>query len=240
MIQSITVVTCTMNSQDTLDRCIDSVTNQIAVAAEHLIIDGGSSDNTIAIAKSRDLRYLSEPDDGIYDAFNKGIRNASGDAIMFLGSDDVFAHNKVLTEAVSALEEDGSDLVHAQMRLIRNEKAQLVGRPVSSQAELLKRMTIAHPTLCARRQVFEQFGDFDTSYRIAADYDFCLRIWDKVSISFRPTVWIEMAHGGISTSRPSLSLKEARRTQICHGRPPWVATAGMLEARLRFFLRHHY
>jgi glycosyltransferase involved in cell wall biosynthesis len=186
--------------------CLTSITDQSYLDVEHLVIDGASTDDTLAIVEQhkRDLAVLvSEPDKGIYDAMNKGIKLAQGDIIGFLNSDDLYASDGVLSKVVDVFEADPSvDACYAD--LIYTEQAD-TSRTVrywqSSDfvpGSFSKGWCPPHPTFFVRRSVYELFGGFDLNYRIASDVELMMRFLEvhKIQVRYVPEVWVKMRMGG--------------------------------------------
>jgi glycosyltransferase len=187
--------------------CLDSVARQRWHAREHVVIDGASRDGTLAILESHRYRLamlVSEPDRGIYDALNKGIAHAKGDVIGFLHADDVFGDVDALSRVAKAFADPTVDAVYGDLQYVTHEAPGRVVRQWTAQPfrpDLLRRGWMApHPTLYARRRVYERLGGFDTRYRIAADYDFMLRLFSQpdLRVVYIPHVQVKMRVGGAS------------------------------------------
>ncbi len=203
----ISVVTAVYNNRETIAAALDSALGQAGAELELIVIDGGSTDGTLDILKSYANRLdvlVSEPDCGIYDALNKGIRLASGDVIGFLHSDDLFADVKALSRVAAAFADARVGAVYGDLLYVRKDDPDAVVR--SWRAGEFSRRRLAwgwmppHPTLYVRRSVYERTGGFDTSYRIAADYDYILRLLGRedVGVRYIPDVLVKMRTGGAS------------------------------------------
>lgn len=205
----ISVITAIYNAAATLEACIDSVLSQDYPHVEYILVDGASSDDSLNIIKAKAaqnprLKWVSEPDTGIYDALNKGIAMATGEVLGFLHADDQFTHNQCLSAIAAAFAQKEVDGVYGDLRyvsaqepdkLVRNWKSEVFKR------DLLNRGWMpAHPTLYLRTELYKQFGGFDTSYRIAADYEFVLRIFKQPNLRFYylPQTLVHMRTGGAS------------------------------------------
>lgn len=203
----ITVVTATKNSVDTLSECLASVYRQSYVHREHIIIDGGSTDGTLAeLEASRahlDL-VISEPDQGIYDALNKGLARATGDVIGFLNSDDLYADPHVLRRIAAAFADPNVEAVYGDLLYVkRRDPGQVIRywRSCPYSLPLLRMGWMPpHPTLYLRREVFDRIGGFDRAYQIAADYDLMLRLLRQLKgkVVYLPNVMVYMRLGGVS------------------------------------------
>lgn len=185
----ISVVTATYNSAKTIREAVLSVSAQTAPAFEHIIIDGNSTDSTLDVIRSCNVEGLdisSEPDSGIYDALNKGIIKASGDLIMLLHSDD-FLPSKYLFEKIQNLwAEKDFDILYSDLSYVSSKNKLHVIRhwragEFNSQDLSLGWMP-PHPTMFIKKEIYDNYGLFDTTYRISADYEFILRILSLGSI----------------------------------------------------------
>ncbi len=199
------IITATYNSYPAIKDCIESVALQ-TVRHEHIIIDGLSKDETITTVKSSPSvsQYISEPDKGIYDALNKGLRLAQGEIIGLLHSDDLLADATTLEKINQAFEETGADVVYGDLVYVDKKDTNKVIRYWKSQPfqpSLLKQGWMpAHPTVFAKREVYARHGQFDLSFDIAADYDLMLRIFQDKTLKFAylPEIITRMRVGGAS------------------------------------------
>lgn len=176
----ISIITVCLNSAKTIARTIASVNSQSYKNIEYIIIDGHSTDNTVSIIKklAPQAILVTEKDNGIYEAMNKGFKLATGEIVGTLNSDDYFLHNRVVENIVSAFDQAVIDYVCGRIKFIdpaTGNFSHYFGSKPDLQANLV-RMAIAHPTLYVQKAVFEKIGPYDESYRIAADFDWCLRL----------------------------------------------------------------
>ncbi|MDF0601557.1 glycosyltransferase family 2 protein [Psychromarinibacter sp. C21-152] len=215
----ISVVTAVFNRRGTIGQTIDSVKAQTYRDREHIIQDGGSTDGTADVVAERNapgLVWLSEPDGGIYDAINRGIQRASGDVIGLMHSDDFFAHNEVLDHVAEAFAEPDVDGVYGDLDYVSAaEPSRIIRRWRSGPYDptrLTKGWMPPHPTLYLKREVFETYGLYDTSYRIAADYDAMLRYLAKgeIKLAYIPEVIVKMRVGGESNRSIPKILRKSR------------------------------
>ncbi|RDU58235.1 glycosyltransferase family 2 protein [Helicobacter sp. MIT 99-5507] len=210
----ISVITATFNSQATIKQTLDSVSSQNYLNIEHIIVDGKSNDNTLKIiesykpiyeAKNIKLIISSKKDLGIYDAFNRGIELSSGDLIGFLNSDDFFSNNNILSIINWAFNKPGNkkvetisanlEYIDSRYQIIRK----LQGRNISKK-DFKKGFHPAHPTFYARKEIFNKYGKFDLSYKIAGDYELMLRLLVKHNINnlYINDNFVKMKIGGVS------------------------------------------
>jgi glycosyltransferase involved in cell wall biosynthesis len=203
----ITIITVCFNSSETVLDALRSIHSQDLQDLEHIIIDGGSTDGTIELIKDfgRYDLLISERDDGIYDAMNKGIALASGDIIGFLNSDDFYVSTDVLSniakEFMSAPSLDAcySDLIYVDpidtSRTVRYWQSSNF-QPNS----FAKGWMPPHPTFFVHRSVYERYGLFKLDYRIAADVELVMRLLEvhKIHVRYVPEIWVKMRLGGTS------------------------------------------
>jgi len=203
----ISLITAVYNNRDTLPNALDSALSQTYAEVEHIVIDGGSTDGTLETLRSYENRLalvISEPDQGIYDALNKGILLASGDVIGFLHSDDLFNDDFVLGRVADAFSNFQVDAVYGDLKYVQKDNLERVVRYWQAGAFSRSRLgwgwMAPHPTFFVRRRVYECLGLFDVSYRIAADYDFMIRLLssDAVQVAYVPHVLVKMRLGGVS------------------------------------------
>lgn len=215
----ISVVTAVYNRVSTIAEAIESVQRQTYASVEHVIQDGASKDGTIAEIErltTSATKLVSEPDTGIYDAINRGIMRATGDIIGLMHSDDAFASDDVLAKVAAAFADPEIGGVYGDLQYVAADNPNRIVRHWRSgqyDPSMLKRGWMPpHPTLYLRRQVFERYGMYDTSFRIAADYDAMLRylVQGQISLACIPEVLVKMRLGGESNSSLSHILLKSR------------------------------
>ena len=203
----ISIITAVYNRKDTIEQCILSILNQDCVDLECILQDGSSNDGTIEKIESlKDERIILEScaDNGIYDAINKGILRSSGEVIGLMHSDDYFPNKGILEEVCKAFEDPNIDGVYGDLDYVSaNNVEQIVRKWKSGEyfKENLKNGWMPpHPTLYLRRHVYENFGLYNTKFKIAADYDAILRYLVKgnIKLKYIPETFVKMRTGGIS------------------------------------------
>lgn len=201
----VSIVTSSYNQGDYLEKTIRSVLLQGYPNLEYVIIDGGSSDNSVDVIKKYEpwLSYwVSEPDNGIYDAWNKALRVVTGDWIAFIGCGDVFV-DKAIGEYVRYIRaSDGQlEFVSSQMDIVDSDgqKLRMFGE-AWDWCKIRKNMTVAHPGAFHNRRLFEKYGIFNDSYRIAGDYELLLRTKGSLRAGFLAMHTVQMLEGGSSTN----------------------------------------
>lgn len=209
----VSIITVTYNRNATLQHTIQSVLNQTYDNIEYIIIDGASTDNSISIIQKYEskfdgrLKWVSEPDKGLYDALNKGIKIATGDIIGILHSDDFFTTNNIIEQIVSSFQNNKEcDAIYGDVHYVKSENLNKCIRYYSSKVFHPKLMKLgfipAHPTFYMKRECYQQFKWYKTNYKIAADFEFLLRVIykGKIRIQYLPIDMVTMRTQGISTS----------------------------------------
>lgn len=202
----ITLITATYNSYPNLLDTLDSIQQQSHPSLECIVIDGGSTDQTLSVIKNTPLirQSVSEPDQGIYDALNKGVQRTTGKIIGFLHSDDLLATPETLAQIARVFEEKQVDGVYGDLEYVDKQDTSKVIRYWKSKPFKRKNLIYgwmpAHPTLFLKREVYDKHGLFDLDFKIAADYDFMLRILKDPELTFAylPQVITKMRVGGVS------------------------------------------
>lgn len=205
-----------MNRAATLGGCLRSVQGQTWPAVEHIVVDGGSTDGTLGVLAARRAhlaKLICEPDKGVYDALNKGIRAATGDVVGFLHADDEFASDRALEKVARAFEDPAVEAVYGDLVYVRRSDPSHVVRYWRagrfSRDQLAHGWMPPHPTFYVRRDVYARFGAFDLRWRIAADYENMLRIlWrGGVRAAYIPEVLVRMRTGGMSNRLLNVFVK---------------------------------
>lgn len=232
----VSIITVSYNSALTIADTIKSVVNQDYKDVEYIIIDGKSSDHTLAVIepfKAQIARIVSEPDKGIYDAMNKGLALATGDVVGILNSDDVYADNTVISDIVAAMQRANTDSCYADLCYVEKDNLSKVVRYWQSGAynkeNFQKGWMPPHPTFFLKRVCYQNFGVFNTDFRTSADYEIMLRMLYKnaVSCTYLPRVIIQMRVGGqsnVSLKNRIKANREDRRAWAVNGLKPGIFT----------------
>ena len=205
----VSIITVSYNSARTIRATIESVLSQDYPNLEYLVVDGGSTDGTVAILREyadRITRWVSEKDQGMYDAMNKGIAMATGDVIGILNSDDTYMTKHVVSKMMVALTGAQTDVVFADLILVDQHHPEKVLRYYDSSnfkpSKFRYGWMPAHPTVFIRKSIYDAVGPFVTDYKIAADYEMLIRILAVHAASYcyvaKPIV--RMRSGGASTA----------------------------------------
>lgn len=212
----VTIITVCFNSVDTIEETIVSVLSQNYHNLEYIIIDGGSTDGTLALINkfSNKINHiLSEPDNGVYDAMNKGISLASGEVIALLNSDDIYKHNNVVSRLIDLMCIKQVDIVFSDLVVVDRTRSNRILRYYDSGSFSPKKMRYglmpAHPTFFAKKDVYDVVGEYRTDYKIAADFEIMVRIFccNQFTYAHCPEPLVEMKNGGISSSGFSSILR---------------------------------
>ena len=203
----VSIITIVRNNRATMEDCVKNVLSQSYKEIEYIVVDGGSNDGTIDIIQAyheRISQWISEPDQGIYDAMNKGIEMATGQVIGFLHSSDVYAHPRVIEEVARVFEKSNVSSVYGDLQYVDKEDLNRVIRNWKSSPYLHGKFRQGwmppHPTFFVRKEIYEKYGYFNTDFRIAGDYELMLRFLERyrISAAYIPEVLVKMRWGGMS------------------------------------------
>ena len=204
----ISVITVCYNSARTLERTLRSVAEQDWSKVEHIVIDGGSSDGSadiLAAFRSKLAHVMSEPDNGIYDAMNKGLARAQGEIVCFLNADDYYVSPQVLSVVAIKMEEKNLDALMGDVGFFHERSPQRIVRRYRSDRFSQERLAWgwmpAHPALFLHKRVVDRVGRFRNDYRIAGDFEFIVRAFygHELRYEYVPEVLVHMQAGGVST-----------------------------------------
>jgi glycosyltransferase involved in cell wall biosynthesis len=204
---TITIITVSYNSEKTIYDTLKSISQQTHPYIEHIVVDGGSKDNTLSIVKSFShiKTVVSEPDYGIYDAMNKGLSMATGDVIGFLNSDDVYADDMVLERVANVFEMRHVDSLYSDLEFFKddvNDVTRVWNAGLIKRQRFLFGWMPPHPTFFVKKEVYQKFGDFDINFRHSADYELMLRFLYRHGISahYLQGISVKMRVGGSSNA----------------------------------------
>lgn len=239
----VSIITITYNSAATLEGTLQSVLSQTHANIEYIIVDGGSTDGTLAIIESyrdRISRFVSEKDKGLYDALNKGIAMASGELIGILHSDDFYTDSKVIEKMVQVISNTGADAAYADLYYVDKNHTNLIFRKWKSghykHGMFRQGWMPPHPTFFAKKSCYDQFGSFNLSLVSAADYELMLRFIHKhrVRLAYLPEFIIKMRVGGksnVSLRNRIRANREDRKAWRINGLDPHFLTLYMKPLR---------
>ncbi len=247
------IITAVLNRADTIADCIESVRSQTLKDVEHIIIDGGSTDGTLDVIEQYAdclAKVVSEPDQGLFFAVNKGLRLATGEVVGILNADDMYASPEVLSLVAQKLSETGAATCYGDLLYVQPGDTSRVVRYWRSGT--VRRWSFRlgwmppHPTFFVRRHVYERSGLFNTDFRIAADYELMLRFLEKhrVSTAYVPEVLVKMRTGGQSNGRwrnmPRKSAEDYLARKVNGLRPRAVTILLKNLRKLPQFVRGYY
>ncbi len=236
----VTILTVCKNAEKTIEKTIHSVLNQTYKNIEYIVLDGDSDDNTLQIVekyKGLITKLVSEPDSGIYNAYNKAVNLASGDIIYFLNADDVFADNDVIEKVAYAFNKSKADAVIGNAKFIENNGSSYVVKTKYTDALQLAYATINHQAMFIKSDLFKKYGLFDESYKICADYDFNIRLFveNKLKTKYINKTIVKYSACGASSS--GNTFDENIIIQQRHFSPKTVKLAKILNSYYKFFLK---
>jgi len=203
----VSIITVVYNNKNTIKDTIESVLNQIYKNIEYIIVDGASTDGTVEVIKSygdKIDKFISEPDNGIYDAMNKGLKLATGEVVGILNSDDVYADNKVIETVANTFQKCDCNATYGDLVYVDKEDLDEVVRYWKSKSfekgSFQKGWHPAHPTFFVKKEIYDRYGLFNLDFKIAADYELMLRFMERYNISthYIPEVLVKMRVGGES------------------------------------------
>lgn len=219
----VTLITVTLNSEKFLEDCILSVMKQDYAQIEHIIVDGESTDGTLAIIekyKDHISQWVSEKDHSMYDAINKGMRMCTGDIIGTLNSDDLLAAPDVISRIVNSFESKQVDVVYGDLVYVDQDDTSKVMRKWTGGEYKRKKFCYgwmpAHPTFYFKRKLLETCGYYETHFYTAADYEFMTRYlyFYRASAAYLPKLIVRMRHGGMSNGSIKRRLRANRRDYL--------------------------
>ena len=249
--KTVTIITVVYNAEATIETCIQSVIAQSYPQIEYILIDGQSSDGTGEIIKKYQThiqKWISEKDDGMYDAMNKGLQHSHGDIIGFLNADDVLAYPDVIADIVQVFESRGKDCCYGDLVYTAPENLQQTVRhwhvPDFKPEMLTRGIFPPHPTFYVKKAVYDRYGGFDCRLTSAADFELMVRFLLKyrISIAYLPNVLVKMRSGGKANKTPwhmLIGLRECYRAFALNGlSPSWRFVPGTLWFRIRQWMRY--
>ncbi len=230
----VSVITAVYRNQAFIKDAIESVLSQKHVEIEYIIVDGGSNDGTLEVVKQYGKQihhFISEPDEGVYFALNKGINLATGDIIALLHSDDFYMHPFVLSQVVEVFTKENCDAVYSNLYYVKDSNINKIVRLWDSgqykKNDFFLGWMPPHPAFFVKRELYQKFGAFNTSLKSAADYELMLRFIHKqeIAIKYIPKFFVKMRTGGTSNrtlfNRLRANLEDRKAWHINGLKPKW-------------------
>ncbi|MFA7227176.1 MAG: glycosyltransferase family 2 protein [Dysgonamonadaceae bacterium] len=221
--KKLSVITVTYNAEHTLERTLKSVREQTYPAIEHIIVDGNSNDGTVALIhryENERLKWISEPDKGLYDAMNKGIKMATGDYLCFLNAGDTFYDTDTVQKIFASIDENHSpDILYGETAIVDDNGRFLHMRRLQAPKNLTWKsfkhgMVVCHQAFIVKRELVEPY---DLSYRFSADFDWCIRMMKKAkNIYNTDLILVNYLNTGMTTANRKASLRERYRIMEKH------------------------
>ena len=221
--KKLSVITVTYNAEHTLERTLKSVRKQTYPAIEHIIVDGNSNDGTVALIhryENERLKWISEPDKGLYDAMNKGIKMATGDYLCFLNAGDTFYDTDTVQKIFASIDENHSpDILYGETAIVDDNGRFLHMRRLQAPKNLTWKsfkhgMVVCHQAFIVKRELVEPY---DLSYRFSADFDWCIRMMKKAkNIYNTDLILVDYLNTGMTTANRKASLRERYRIMEKH------------------------
>lgn len=234
------IITITFNAEETLPVTLKSIADQTFHDFEQVIVDGKSTDRTLSICNKMMVHgkatLVSEPDNGLYDAMNKGLKIARGKYLIFLNAGDTFHGTDTLQTIADAIGNDSPDIVYGQTDIVNSKRQKIANRHLSAPEDLSfdsfkNGMLVCHQAFVAKRELAEKYN---LDYRYSADYDWCIRILQKAGLNrYIPCTLIDYLSEGVTTANFGKSLRERFRI-MCR----YYGTIPTMLRHIKFLLRH--
>lgn len=226
----VSIITVSLNAAKTISATLSSVASQTYPDIEHIVVDGGSTDGTQDVVKGFQhvAKFISETDNGLYDAMNKGLALSTGEIVVILNADDFYAHAGIIDKVVTCFKEKQVDAVYGDLVYVNADYTKIIRKWEAgnfNRNQFYKGWMVPHPTFFVKRECYEKWGYFDTSLKYAADYELMLRFMFKNNITnnYLPETLVIMKSGGKSNSsifnRYYINREDRRAWDINHLQP---------------------
>ncbi|MCD7850493.1 MAG: glycosyltransferase [Parabacteroides sp.] len=242
----VSIITSCFNRENTIREAIESILSQSYIDIEYIVIDGASSDNSLNIIKEykNDITaIISEPDNGIYEGINKGIRHATGDIIGLLHSDDLLYSKDTIAHIVAAFNENNADIVYGDGLFVNEQNSRVVRNWISgtySKKKMKRGWLPLHPTVYIKKEYFDRLGYYDESFKISADSEFLVRYFyeNNLNIHYLNEYIVRMRMWGASTklSKNKQKWEEDFRLYKQHNFNPYISLMGKILSKIPQFI----
>jgi glycosyltransferase involved in cell wall biosynthesis len=233
----VSVITITFNSENTLRETIESVLSQDYKDLEYIIVDGGSTDGTIDIIRNYEdkiSKWISEPDQGISDAFNKGIAMSSGELIGIINSDDMYLHDAI--SSIVATIDENTDVIHGNMIMFGENRPETLHKQKVPLTHFYKGMAVHHPATFIRARAYKKYGFYNLKYKSSMDRELLLRMYHKGAIfQYIDLCVAKYRRGGTSTKLFHIAQNETREISVKYGMPKYKANIIRLRSMYWFY-----
>lgn len=220
--KKLSIITVTYNSGETLCDCLHSLRAQ-TMPFQHICVDGGSTDGTVDLLRKNgfsDSKLISEPDKGIYDAMNRGIKMVDGEIVGILNSDDFYGYSEVLADVAAVFEDPMVEACYGDLVYVDRETPDRIVRYWKSGDYALRKFywgwMVPHPTFFVRKSVYERYGGFKLDLGSAADYEIMLRflVKHKATVRYINKILVKMRTGGVSNSSVQNRIEANRMDRL--------------------------
>ena len=247
----ISIITVSYNSAKTIKDTIESILSQDYSNIEYIVIDGGSTDGTVDVVKKYADKinyFISEPDKGIYDGMNKGIKSATGDIIGILNSDDFYPNNYVISNVVKTFINQNCDAAYGDLVYVKEYDTSQIARYWQageySTSSIKNGWMLPHPTFFVKKSIYDRFGLYNTELKSAADYEMILKLLYKqnLSVKYIPMILVNMRVGGASNSSLINRIKANKEDGLAWtknqlNKPMFIRIKKPLQKVRQFFLK---
>ena len=238
----VSIITSVLNDERGLSDTLRNIPNFNYAPIEYIVIDGGSTDSTLEVIRHAGgtiSKWISEPDQGIYDAWNKGVRLATGQYVAFLGAGDTYVSGGLEKLVACALANPDADFISSKLAIVCNGRIKRVLGDAWQWKIFRRYMNTVHPGSLHSRRLFDSYGEFDSSYRIAGDYEFLLRPREALKTAYVGEITVNMAAGGVSYTGYRVFYETEAAKIKNRAVTPWIARIDRYIAQFKRWVRRN-